>query len=132
MAVGTRQPNTMEELLRKQLSSTSDLFLADDADFDFITQLQANIVGKLRQPIDQMAGQGLTAAPPSLAGGAPGGDMGMGGGMPGMGSSVPLPSPSPVPGPPAAAMQQAMPQRGLQASPSMPNPDELRRMIEQG
>jgi len=122
MATGTRQPNTMEELLRKQLSSLSDLFLADDADFDYITKLQAAIVGKLREPIDSVAQQGLTQAPPSLAVGMEGGGM-QAPDM--MGSAMPTPSPSPLPG--------GMGLRGgLNPSPAMPSPDELRRVITQG
>ena len=147
MAAGTRQTNTMEELLRKQLGAFADLKLADDADFDFITDLETRVLGKLREPIDQMAQQGLTAAPPQLAGGmggpppeaAPmGPPPGMGGaGDPNLdaimqalmgqgGGGQPLPNvPGAVPG-------ATPPGRGPAMAPAGPNPDELRRILNQG
>lgn len=145
MAAGTRQTNTMEELLRKMLGGFSELKLAEDADFDFVTDLETRVLGKLREPIDQMAQQGLTAAPPQLAGGGPPMGAGMGGGpMPPQGAGDPnldmllqalaaqggggqqLP---PVPG---AVPGATPPGRGPAMSPAGPNPDELRRILNQG
>ncbi len=145
MAAGTRQTNTMEELLRKMLGQFAELKLAEDADFDFITDLETRALGKLREPIDRIAQQGLTAAPPQLAGGGPAMGAGMGGGaMPPQGAGDPnldqlmqalmaqqgggqqLP---PVPG---AVPGATPPGRGPAMSPAMPNPDELRRILNQG
>jgi hypothetical protein len=108
MAAGTRQSNTMSEMLRKMLGQISELKLTDDPDWDFITGLETGIVGKLREPIDQMAQAGLTAVPPGISQSP----MGMGG----MG---------------APAMRGLPPTQmgGLQGRPTMPNPDELRRML---
>lgn len=57
----------MEEQLRKLLSGITELKLADDADFDYIGELETQVIRKLREPIDQMAAQGMTQAPPSMA-----------------------------------------------------------------
>jgi hypothetical protein len=137
MAAGTRQTNTMDEILRKQLAAFSDLKLADDADFDWIAEQEAKIIEKLRGPQDKaraiMEAQQTTAVTPQMGGPmggqpatAPAGDPNMDlimqamqqqGGMP--------PSPGAVPG--------AMPPgRGPTQSAPMPNPDELRRVMGQG
>lgn len=109
MAAGTRQSNTMSEMLRKMLGQLADLKLTDDPDWDFITGLETGIVSKLREPIDQMAQAGLTAVPPGISQSP----MGMGG----MGGAAPMG------GLPPTQMG------GLQGRPTMPNPDELRRML---
>jgi hypothetical protein len=116
MAAGTRQTNTMNEQLRKMLSSFADLKLSEDADFDYIGKLETAVLAKLRQPIDSAAQQGLTAVQPGIS------QMG-GGGM-----AVPPPSPmmggAPMGGPPM------MGQGGLTPSPNMmPAADELRAML---
>lgn len=146
MAAGTRQTNTMEEILRKQLGAFADLKLADDADFDFITDLETRVLGKLRGPIDQMQQQGLTAAPAQLAGG-------MGGPPPQAAPMGPPPGAGATGDPNLDAIMQALaaqgggqqlppvpgavpgatpPGRGPAMSPAMPNPDELRRILDQG
>jgi hypothetical protein len=114
MAAGTRQSNTMTEMLRKMLGQISELKLTDDPDWDFITGLETGIVSKLREPIDQIAQAGLTAVPPGISQSPMGmaGAGGMGGGMAG-----------PPLMPPPTQMG------GLQGRPTMPNPDELRRML---
>lgn len=140
MAAGTRQTNTMDEILRKQLAAYSEMKLADDADFDWIAKQEAGIIEKLRGPQDRakamMEAQGSTAVTPQMGGPmggqpatAPAQDPNMdlimqalaqqggGGGMP--------PTPGAVPG--------AMPPgRGPTQSAPMPNPDELRRVMGQG
>jgi len=111
MAAGTRQTNTMEENLRKMLSSITELKLSDDPDWDLIEGLETSMLGYLRRPLDSMAQQGLTAAPPALAG------MGMmGGGQ----------APAGPAGPPVMAPTQM---GGLNGRPSIPSPDELRRIL---
>lgn len=142
MAAGTRQTNTMDEILRKQLAAFSDLKLADDADFDWIAEQEAKIIEKLRGPQDKaraiMEAQGSTAVTPQMGGPmggqpstAPAGDPNMaaimqamqqqGGGMP--------PQMPPTPGAVPGAMP---PGRGPTQSAPMPSPDELRRVMGQG
>ena len=138
MASGTRQTNTMDEILRKQLSMFADLKLADDADFDWIAQQEAGIIEKLRGPQDRakamIEAQGATAMTPQ-----------MGGPMGGQPATAPPPDPNmqlimqamqqqgqqmpPTPGAVPGAMP---PGRGPTQSAPMPNPDELRRVMGQG
>lgn len=142
MAAGTRQLNTMEEVLRKQLSMYADMKLAEDADFDWIAEQESKVIERLRAPQDQananMAQSGASAVPP------------MSGGMqPGIGEQMPpvmSPAGGVVPtGDPnlemiLAAMAGAgggapagptppLPGRGPAISPASPNPDELRRVL---
>lgn len=146
MAAGTRQTNTMDEILRKQLSMFADLKLADDADFDWIAKQEAGIIEKLRGPQDRakamMEAQATTAVTPQMGG--PVGGMPMGGqpatapaGDPNMdlimqalasqgGGQMP-------PGAPPGAVPGAMPPgRGPAMSSPQPSPDELRRVMSQG
>jgi hypothetical protein len=137
MASGTRQTNTMDEILRKQLAMYADLKLADDADFDWIAQQEAGIIEKLRGPQDRakamIEAQGSTAMTPQ-----------MGGPMGGQPATAPAPDPNmqlimqamqqqgqmpPTPGAVPGAMP---PGRGPTQSAPMPNPDELRRVMGQG
>jgi len=137
MASGTRQTNTMDEILRKQLAMYADLKLADDADFDWIAQQEAGIIEKLRGPQDRakamIEAQGSTAMTPQ-----------MGGPMGGQPATAPPPDPNmqlimqamqqqgqmpPTPGAVPGAMP---PGRGPTQSAPMPNPDELRRVMGQG
>jgi len=121
MAAGTRQTNTMEENLRKMLSGVTELKLSDDPDWDFITGLETAVLSKLRQPLDQVAQQGLTAAPPELAMGGPG----MGGQTPGMPPGMAMGGQQAMTPPTMAPTQQG----GLNGRPSLPSPDELRRIL---
>lgn len=154
MAGGTRQTNTMEEQLRKFLGQLADLKLAEDADFDFITQLETAVIGKLREPIDRVAEAGLTQAPPqaamgmpmdpAMAGGATPG--GMPGGMPMDGGGDPEanaiadviiaamggPDGAPPMPPMGGTGTPIPPGRGPTPSAPMPNPDELRRVVNHG
>lgn len=140
MAAGTRQTNTMDEILRKQLAAYSDMKLADDADFDWIAKQEASIIEKLRGPQDRaramMEAQGSTAVTPQ-----------MGGPMGGQPATAPAQDPNmdlimqalaqqggqggmpPTPGAVPGAMP---PGRGPTQSAPMPNPDELRRVMGQG
>lgn len=142
MAAGTRQSNTMEEVLRKQLAMFADMKLADDADFDWIAKQEASIIERLRGPQDRanaiMAQQQTTAVTPQMGGpiGAspqtmpappPGAEMIMQalaaqGGAPGGG----------MPLPPGSAPGVMPPGRGPAMSPPMPPADELRRIMNQG
>lgn len=109
--------NTHEEILRKILSSVSDLKLTPDADLEWDVQLETLILQKLREPIDRIQALSNAPAPPGAGGMPPGmgGPMGMGGPQPGPGGMMPgmgLPSVNPS-----------------AAGPSSPNPDELRRLL---
>lgn len=100
---GSRQTNTFGEMLQKMLRDLADMKTAPDADLPFIIDLETQVVGKLRQPIDNVAAQGLTQVPPDPA-------MGM---AMGMGPAMP-----PAEGVP-----------GVRSMPTMPSPDELRRIL---
>lgn len=100
MAAGTRQNNTMSEGLRKLLGDIADLKLADDADLPFLIQIETQILGRLKNGVDQALDPSQSAQPGMMS--APGG-------MPGQGSPPGVP--------------------GLMQGPSMPNGDELRRML---
>jgi len=65
MAAGTRQTNTMDEILRKQLAAYSEMKLADDADFDWIAKQEAGIIEKLRGPQDRARARGAAAPDPT-------------------------------------------------------------------
>jgi hypothetical protein len=135
MPSGTRQSNTTDEQLRRLLPMISEMKLADDVDPEFVTQLETQVISKIREPLDR-ANAMSQAAQQMGAAGSPMGPMGAAAG--------------PAPAPPAteaqgmpiemlaqllAAQQQAgraAPQRGLQPSPAMPPPDELRRVLTPG
>ena len=127
MAVGSRSTNTMSEGLRALLGQLSDLKVLPDADLPFILNIEQQVVGKLREPIDRIQQMGLTAVPDGAGGiaGAPGA-----GGMQQQGPG----------GPPTMAgamMQQGMPGAsagmpqvpGVMQARQQPNPDELRRVL---
>ena len=143
MAVGTRQSNTQEEVLRKMLPMFSDMKLADDADFDWIAEQEAKIIERLRGPQDRaraiMEQQQATAVTPQMGGPMPSTEpataptqdpntamllqaiaAAQGGGAP-AGPAVPGAVPGAMP-----------PGRGPAMSPPMPNPDEMRRVMSQG
>ncbi len=102
MAGGTRQNNTMSEGLHQLLSSLAQLKAAPDADLEYLSSIESTILQKLRQPLQQAA-QALAQAggvvPPGMAG-----QLG-------------------------AAAQGGMGQPAPQQAGSMPNPDELRRLV---
>jgi hypothetical protein len=142
MAAGTRQSNTMDEILRKQLSMFADLKLADDADFDWIAEQEAKIIERLRGPQDRanamMQAQGSTAVTPQMGGP-------IGGAAP---QAAPAQDPNvamlmqaiaaqqgggmPVPNAAGAVPGAMPPGRGPTPTAPMPNPDELRRVMDQG
>lgn len=112
----TRTDNTFQEELTKLLTSIAQMKALPDADLQFLTQLETMVLSQLRAPIDAMQAQGMTNAPSSLAVGAPAGGPGPQG---------------PPPGPGGGGGG------GLPGVPSMvgaglPNPDELRRLLNGG
>lgn len=135
MAVGTRQSNTMDEILRKQLSMFADLKLADDADFDWIAEQESKIIERLRGPQDR-ANAAMQAAQTTQVTPQMGGPVG----------SQPQTMPQQSPNaqlimqalqaqgamPPGAVPGATPPGRGPAMSPPMPSPDELRRVMSQG
>lgn len=138
MAVGTRQSNTMDEILRKQLSMFADLKLADDADFDWIAEQESKIIERLRGPQDRanaiMQQEQTTQVSPQ-----------MGGPVGSQPQTAPQQSPNAalimqalqqagggMPPPPGTVPGAMPPGRGPAMSPPMPSPDELRRVMSQG
>jgi len=91
---GTRQNNTMQEGLMQLLSALSQLKAAPDADLDYLSGIESNILEKLRAPMREAAAKlaqaggvvppgagpapggapGAGAAPPSASAAGPGGD----------------------------------------------------------
>lgn len=106
MAKGTRTNDSMQETLRGILQDVAFAMSLPDADADYLGQLQNVILGKLREPYEaHMAQYG------------PGGAGGMAPPAPAM-----TRGPSPAPGPGGIPP-------GLRNGGSMPNPDELRRLV---
>jgi hypothetical protein len=108
MASGTRTTDTFTEGLRKLLSQITDLKMTDDVDLPFVINLETQVLNRLKQQgSDALNGTGIAGQNPLLPAMPP----------PGMGPMGPPPglAPGPVP--------------GLMAGPSMPNPDELRRVL---
>lgn len=104
MALETRGTNTMSEGLRKLLGQITDLKVLDDADLPFLIGLETQVLQRLKQGADN-------ALQPQQQPQQQSGLMG---------------SPSPPPGmgtPPGTP--------GLMQGPSMPNSDELRRVLQQ-
>lgn len=111
------QPATFAEAMGKIVSDISQASLLPDADPQFLAQLQGVIVGYMRQ---------------KAGGGQPGQQQGQPGGM-GMGAGAPGMSPPGAPdltGGGGGMMQGAPTPNGVQPLAQMPNPDELRRMIQ--
>lgn len=111
-----RSTNTFAELMQRFLADLGQSKATfSDQDLAASVELETSILQMLRKPIESIASQGLTSAPPQQG---MGGDMaGMGGGMPGQGN---IPAPGPTPG-------DGM--RGITPSAPMPSPDELRRVL---
>ncbi len=112
MASGSRTTNTMSEGLQKLLGDIANLKMTPDADLPFLINLETSILGYLKQGADQ-ALQPSPGAPPGMAGGATTPALGM---APGMGSG------------PGTGTPQGVP--GVMQGPAMPNPDELRRVLQ--
>lgn len=110
-----RISNTMAEGLQTMLGSIATMKALPDADLQFLIELETGILKKLREPVDNMAGQlqsvGQNGPPP---GGMPGGPP-PGGMPPGM--------PMPPMGAPGGAPT------GMPMGAGAPNPDELQRLI---
>lgn len=125
---GTRNTNTFAEGLQKLLQDVSNLKVTPDADLQFVYELETMLLGKIREPIDQMAAsQGGQQMPPAAPPMAPPMDPMMGGGDPmaalmGGGGGMPMDPNMGAGGPPPA---------GLRMNPGQPNPDELRRLLGQ-
>lgn len=122
---GTRTDNTFAEALTKLLRNLADMKVLPDADLEFILNLEMQVVQKLREPIDTMQAQGSTQVP-----GAPGMGMPMGP-PPGMGGGLPpelMGGMPPEMGMPGMGGGAGIP--GMRQEPAMPNPDELRRILQ--
>ena len=102
-----RSTNTMIEALERMLSDVAQMKMLADADLPWLVELESMVLGKLREPIDQMRQPGGPLAQP---------------GMPqGMGQGMGMPAGEGVPG-----------GGGMQAGAQMPNPDELQRLLSAG
>lgn len=100
----SRETNTMSEGLRKMLSEITNLKTMPDSDLPFLINLETQILDYLRTPTAAtQGGQPLPGGP-------------MGGGPMGMMPQAP-------PGTPAGG--------GIGMGAGMPNPDELRRVLQQ-
>lgn len=132
MALAQQQPqaNLMADGLKKLLHGVADLRLADDADDAVIDAIQDAILAPIRGQVDEITAMqpgggpstGSGGLPPELAAffGEPGMDQAMQGG------EFPMDM--------VAAMNPALSTGGggvpgLRQNPSLPNPDEFRRVI---
>lgn len=105
----------MQEGLRALLNSITDLKVTPDADLEWLIGLETQVLQKLREPVQQIMGQ-TGQALGGMSQGVPQGLPGAGGPPQGM-----------FPSPPGGGVPGVMPGGG-----SMPNPDELRRLIGSG
>lgn len=110
---GARQTNTFGEALQQMLGDLAKMKTMPDTDMAFVVDVETQIVSKIREPIDGMAASGASQVP---------GDPSMAGPMAAMGGVGPM-----------APMPPAMPSgggaTGTRTMPTMPNPDELRRLL---
>lgn len=98
-----RSTNTYAELMQRFLADLGQSkAVFSESDLAAAVETETFILQKLRQPIESMASQGLTSAPPDVLGQ---GNMGAPGPTPGTGM------------------------RGITPSAPMPNADELRRVL---
>lgn len=122
--MATRGMNTMAEGLASLMGDIAQMKAQPDADLQFLIELETMILRKLREPVDNMAGQ--MAGPGAGPGPVPG--MGPGSTPPGpdMGGMPMGPPPGPPRGEPGGSP------RGMMMGPGAPNPDELRRLMQGG
>lgn len=121
--MAVRSTNTMAEALLSMVQDIGVIKTMPDADLPWLIELETQIVQKIRQPIDQL--QQAAQQGPGGPGGAPPNAVPGGGGpiipgAPGGGGLGPVPPPLP----------QGVP--GVNQGPAAPNPDEVRRIIQQG
>lgn len=137
---GVQTTNTMSERLQKMLRDLADMRLADDADPDYLDALRDVIEQRLKAPVEAQLQQAGIGGQPGVGGGPMGMDpfgpspmppaadmpiMGaaLAGGAQGASSGLGM-----MPGPPTApGMGHGV--GNLRMNPTMPNPDELRRML---
>lgn len=114
-------PNSMSELLTKMLRTLTDAKLTDDADPDFLDQLEQMIVGYVRAPVDNAMQQQQQGGmvPPSM-GGAPPPSFGPAPDEQGLGGGGQM-TVGPAAGWPAG--------RGSRTVPTAPNPDEINQIL---
>lgn len=136
MASGTRQTNTMTEQLRQMLGTIADMKAAPDADIAYLTNLETQVLQYLRAPYEQQRMQAQLGGP--QAAGSPTGATpldqspaaqllglaaGGGAGPPGNAAQLLMAMGAPV------GRQQRV--AGVMQGHTMPNSDELRRLMEQ-
>lgn len=112
---GTRQNNTMQEGLMKLLTELASLKVAPDADMQFLTNLEMQLIDTIKRP-QQEALARFAQAGGVLPGGGP-----AAGPMPGAGPMMGPGPGQPTPMGPGAA--------GLRNGGRVPPVDELRRLI---
>lgn len=128
MATGTRGTNTYSEWMRKMLGQIADAKTLPDADLEYLVNMETQLLGKIRAPIDNMQAAGSTAVPgapslmPGMPPGMPPGTMTSGAG--GMGSMGAAPNGIMAPGGPRPP---AVP--GMRQGAAMPPLAELARVL---
>lgn len=99
--MAARSTNTFSEILQRILSDVTQAMTMPDSDMDFLVDMQAQIIEKLRAPVTQMQDAGLLPQ-----------------GAPGMGGAE-------------AMAPQLPPGGGFMPQAAAPNADELRRLMSQ-
>jgi len=102
----------MTDYLRQIMGLLSDSKIVADADLPFILELEQMVVQKLRDPVTRMQQAGIM---PSSQNQIPGGGAQM----------------QQMQQPPDPSMMGMGGVRGVPTQPSAPNPDELRRLLNQ-
>ena len=110
--MAVRGTNTMQEALQRLLTDVAQMKTLADADLPWLVELESMVIGKIREPLDQMNQSGQL--PPAGPGGGP-----MGGAMPAPGGSPGLSAGTPMGG-------------GMNAGAAAPNADELARLLNVG
>lgn len=114
MAAGSRTMNTMSEGVARLVSLLGEMKMAPDADLAFLLDIEKQVLGYHQQKFAPQLPPG-GGGPDPMAGGPPPGMM--------------MAGPQPAGGADMAALLADMP-RPAAVSPSVPNPDELRRITQ--
>ena len=109
--MATRMNNTFEELLPKMLNLITQMKQTDDADYEWLIQMETQVLEKAKQPYQQAAQ--MTAGP------QPGSEMGMGQPQDPMQAMMA-----------GAGMQQPQSRGPIQGANTAPAVDEIRRMMQ--
>lgn len=129
-AKGTRSANTMQEYLAGLLQDVAYMQSLPDADLEYLTNLQAVVLTKLREPMEAAMAAAQSSGPPPLGSASPmGGSPASPMGAPPMGGGPMGPPPGMGGGPPMGGGGAPQLPPGLRNGIALPPVDELRRLV---